>query len=53
MIVHSHGYAPDEYDAIIMRLRTRHDVVPFGRYQDVEGGYAELFELAPHSKLDP
>ena len=53
VIVHSHGYEPEEYDAIIMRLRRRHDVVPFGRYQDVEGGHAELFELAPHSRLDP
>jgi len=50
--VHSHGYEPEKYDAIIMRLRTRRDVVPFGRYQDVEGGHAELFELAAHARLD-
>jgi hypothetical protein len=53
VIVHSHGYEAEKYDAIIMRLRGRRDVVPFGRYQDVEGGHAELFELAPHSRSDP
>jgi hypothetical protein len=53
VIVHQHGYEPEEYNAIILRLRARRDVVPFGRYQDVEGGYAELFELAPHPRFDP
>jgi len=53
VIVHQHGYKPEEYNAIIFRLRARRDVVPFGRYQDVEGGYAELFELAPHPGSDP
>jgi hypothetical protein len=53
VIVHQHGYQPEEYNAIIFRLRARRDVVPFGRYQDVEGGQAELFELAPHPGSDP
>ena len=53
VIVHQHGYKPEEYNAIIFRLRARRDVVPFGRYQDVEGGYAELFELAAHPGSDP
>jgi hypothetical protein len=52
VIVHEHGYEPEEYDAIIIRLRTRRDVVPFGRYRDVEGGHAELFELAAHPGSD-
>jgi hypothetical protein len=47
VIVHEHGYTRDEYLTIIMGLRARADVVPFGRYGDVEGLYAELFELKP------
>ena len=51
VIVHEHGYTPDEYLAIIMGLRARDDVVPFGRYGDVEGLHAELFELTRSEPL--
>src|SRR4030095_5188502 len=46
IIVHEHGYTPDEYVAILTGLRARDDVVPFGRYRDIEGLHAELFELS-------
>jgi hypothetical protein len=47
IIVHEHGYTRDEYLAIIAGLRARDDIVPFGRYRDVENRHAELFELVP------
>jgi hypothetical protein len=46
VIVHEHGYSREDYMAIIAALRARADIVPFGRYGDVEGLHAELFELA-------
>jgi hypothetical protein len=52
VIVHEHGYERDEYMAIIAALRARGGLVPFGRYGDVEGRYAELFELAPAGVSD-
>jgi hypothetical protein len=45
VIVHEHGYSREDHLAIISKLRARRDVVPFGRYRDVHGLYAELFEL--------
>ena len=45
VIVHEHGYTSDEYLTIMMGLRARNDVVPFGHYGDVDGLRAELFEL--------
>jgi hypothetical protein len=46
IIVHEHGYKPDEYVAILTGLRARDDIVPFGRYRSVDGLQAELFELS-------
>ena len=50
IIVHEHGYTHDQYMAILTGLRARDDVVPFGRYRDVEG-HAELFELSEHKPV--
>ena len=53
VIVHEHGYTRDEYLEIIVGLRARRDIVPFGRYGDVEGLHAELFELRPSEFPSP
>jgi hypothetical protein len=51
IIVHEYGYSREDHLAIISQLRARHDVVPFGRYRDVGGLHAELFELKPRREL--
>lgn len=53
VIVHEHGYTPEAYLTIIIGLRARADVVPFGRYGDVQGLQAELFELTPGQRPVP
>jgi hypothetical protein len=45
LIVHDHGYLPEKYMSIISGLRSRADIVSFGRYRDADGGFAELFEI--------